>query len=183
MHSRSLWRFLSVATLTAFQACPVALADSPLPEYKVKAAIVYKVAKFVNWPDAAFDSKQSPVLLCIAGKDPFGQYIDNLDGQDIHGRPLLVRRVSGAEGALRHCHIVFVSAESEQADSLAGLGSSPVLTIGDSTDFAARGGIMGLGIMDNRVTFEINLEAARASKLDISASLLQLATIVKGPAR
>lgn len=183
MHNRKLWRCLAIAMLTVFGTLPIAAADAPLPEYKVKAAIVYKVAKFVSWPESVFDSQQSPLVLCIAGKDPFGQYIDNLDGQVIHGRPLLVRRLSGKERHLRRCHIVFVSVETEMADVLAGLGTNPVLTIGDSADFAVQGGIMGLGIKNNRVTFEINLQAARSSMLDISASLLQLATIVEGPAR
>ena len=160
-----------------------AAADSALPEYQVKAAIVYKVAKFVYWPEYSFPSGSSPVVMCIAGKDPFGQFIDDLNGRAIHGRPMIVRRVELSDEAVRRCHIVFLGESTEENGVLQAIAQRPVLTIGDSKDFAESGGILGLTISNNRVVFEINLEVARAAELNISASLLQLATIVESPAR
>ena len=174
--------FYTIVVLTAFLPCPDAHGDTAQPEYRVKAAIVYKVAKFVSWPTSAFETKQAPLVMCITGKDPFRQYIDNLDGQSIRGRPLVVRRVTDEDLTLRRCHIVFVPDDSAETDVLTALQKMPILTIGDADDFAETGGILGLSLENNRIAFEINLDAAKDSGLDISASLLQLSTIVKGPA-
>lgn len=157
-------------------------ADTPLPEYQVKAAIVYKVAKFVDWPADAFISPSAPVVLCVAGDDPFGQYIDNLHGETIHGRPLIIRRSGINRKALGRCHIVFIGDASEKDTVFESIADNPVLTIGDAKGFAEAGGMLGLSIDNNRVAFEVNLIAARGARLDISASLLQLATIVTSQA-
>ena len=166
----------------AFLPWSGALAESAQPEYRVKAAIVYKVAKFVSWPSSAFDSNQAPLVMCITGKDPFGQYIDNLDGKNIRGRPLVVRRVDNDALSLQRCHVVFVPEGSAEREILAALRSRPVLTIGDSATFAETGGVLGLSLENNRIAFEINLDAAKNSGLDISASLLQLSKIIGQPA-
>lgn len=169
----------AIATLAAAALpCRAVAADTPLPEYQVKAAIVYKVAKFIHWPSDAFVSSSAPLVLCIAGDDPFGQYIDNLNGEIIQGRPLIIRRAGIDQQELRHCHIVFVGDEPGKQSVFASIADDPVLTIGDSSGFAASGGMLGLSISNNRVGFEVNLNAARDARLDISASLLQLATIV-----
>lgn len=181
MVKRQICSMVACALYTVVMPWSIVTAETSQPEYKVKAATVYKIAKFVSWPTDSFGSQYAPLVLCIAGKDPFGQYIDNLDGQLILGRPMLVRRVADRDLMVRGCHIVFVSQHSEEVAILRALARLPVLTIGDSSQFASIGGMLGLGIVDNRVTFEINLEAAKKARLDISASLLQLATIVTSP--
>ena len=172
--------FRITVTLVAALLLPgrAVMADSAMPEYQVKATILYKVAKFVNWPSESFLSGQAPVVLCIAGDDPFGQYIDDLNGHTIQGRPMIVRRVELSRDAMQRCHIVFVGAVSENKEVFESVAERPVLTIGDTDGFAESGGILGLNVSNNRVAFEINLDVARESRLDISASLLQLATIV-----
>lgn len=181
MVKRHICIVVACVLITVLMPWAIVSAESSQPEYKVKAAIVYKIAKFVSWPTDSFGSQYAPLVLCIAGKDPFGQYIDNLDGQLILGRPMLVRRVADRDLMVRGCHIVFVSRHSEEAAILRALAHQPALTIGDSSQFANIGGMLGLGFVDNRITFEINLEAAKKARLDISASLLQLATIVTSP--
>lgn len=167
--------------LTVFLA-PVSAshADTARPEYEVKAAIVYKVSKFVSWPTGSFESDDAPLVLCIAGRDPFGEFIDNLNGQTVQGRSLIVHRVADSELSSHRCHILFVGANSSSIEILANGDRKPVLTVGDTQGFANDGGMLELSIEDNRVKFEVNLGVARESNLEISATLLQLATIVKG---
>ena len=181
MVKRRILSIVACTVATVVIPWSIVTAESSQPEYKVKAAIVYKIAKFVSWPTDSFGSQYAPLVLCIAGKDPFGQHIDNLDGQAIRGRPMVVRRVADQDLSVSGCHIVFVSRHSEEAAILRALAHQPVLTIGDSSQFANIGGMLGLGIVDDRVSFEINLEAAKKSRLGFSASLLQLATIVTSP--
>jgi hypothetical protein len=58
------------------------------------------------------------------------------------------------------------------------LNGSCILTVGEMTQFAARGGIIQFSMEDQHVRFDINLEAASRAGLKISSKLLALAQIV-----
>jgi len=53
--------------------------------------------------------------------------------------------------------------------------------VGERDGFARRGGVIGLVVEDNLARFEVNLQAAQRSGLQISSKLLGLARMVKGP--
>ena len=53
-----------------------------------------------------------------------------------------------------------------------------MLTVSDMERFAHRGGIITLLTIQDRIRFEINVEAARRSGVKISSKLLKLANIV-----
>ncbi len=63
---------------------------------------------------------------------------------------------------------------------LAGLGSSPVLTVGDAEDFARLGGMINFRVEENKVRFEINPAAATRAGLRISSRLLGVARVIQG---
>jgi hypothetical protein len=54
----------------------------------------------------------------------------------------------------------------------------PVLTIGETPGFARRGCIINLIVEDNKVRFEVNLDAAKQADLNVSSRLLALARII-----
>jgi hypothetical protein len=55
-----------------------------------------------------------------------------------------------------------------------------VLTVGETEDFAEDGGMIAFLVEENKIRFEINLEAADKAKLKISSKLLALAKTVIG---
>jgi len=57
----------------------------------------------------------------------------------------------------------------------------PVLTIGETPGFARNGGIINLILEDNKVRFEVNVQAAKDAELNISSRLLALARIIQPP--
>jgi hypothetical protein len=59
------------------------------------------------------------------------------------------------------------------------IGNSTVLTVGETDNFAAEGGIINFKIEAGSVRVQINLEAARRQQLRISSKLLSLAEIVE----
>jgi hypothetical protein len=149
-------------------------------EYQVKAVFLFNFAKFVEWPAVAFKDAQSAVTLCILGKDPFGDALDSLREKTIEGRRLVIRRVSKVEEADR-CHILFVSASEKESLShiLKVTGNRNVLTVGDTKGFAESGVMINLISTENKVSFEINLDAAEHASLKISSKLLKLGKIIK----
>ncbi len=166
----------------AFGAC-LALATLSLTraqqfsEYDVKAAFLFNFAKFVEWPD---QGTTGPLKLCLLGSDPFGDALSALEGKRVQGRLLQTRRDID-EDAATSCHILFVNELDKRRllNVLRKLQHLPVLTVSDSKDFAEIGGIIGFITVDNRIQFEINLEAAQKARLRISSQLLKLARLVK----
>jgi YfiR/HmsC-like len=154
-------------------------ADS-LQEYQIKAAFLYNFAKFTEWPAAAFKDAQSAVTLCILGKDPFGDALDSLREKTIEGRRLVIKRVSKVEEAEK-CHILFVSASEKESLShiLKVTKNWNVLTVGDTKGFAESGVMINLINIEDKVGFEINLDAAEHASLKISSKLLKLGKIIK----
>ncbi len=153
---------------------------SEFDEYAVKAAYLYNFAKFVEWPPKAFPTANAPLLICIAGDNPFGEALAALSGKTVVSHPVEVRHIPMATN-LDQCHIVFIG-RSEQGrfkTVLAKLVRLPILTVSDIGDFAQTGGMIGLVEAEQRIRFDINLAITRQSNLKLSSQLLKLATIVE----
>lgn len=153
---------------------------SAVPEYDVKAALIYKISKFVRWPEAAFANSGGTLHVCIVGRDDFGASIDALKGQKVQGQLVQVDRVAKPEQPLSACHIVFVSrSEAGRLPALmAALSGVPALTISDLDGFAGQGGMVGFATRDGKLSFQINPAASARAGVEIGAQLLQLATLV-----
>ena len=61
------------------------------------------------------------------------------------------------------------------------VGNLSVLIVGESQDLARQGAVINFRIEDNRVRFDINVDAAKRNHLTISSQLLSLARIVRNP--
>lgn len=160
---------------------PVPAFAAPTPEYLIKAAYLYNFALFVEWPADAFPSSDAPIVIGVVGDDPFDQALERtVRDKRINRRPLVVRRLQWGQN-LRQCHILFVSASeaARAADLGTRLDGQPVLVVGETFDFARRGGTINFFIENNKVLFEVNVDAARRARLDISAKLLNLARIIR----
>ena len=153
-------------------------------EYLIKAGFIYNFANLVQWPTNAFAQLDSPIVIGILGEDPFGPVLDRvLAGKRVNGRVFLVKRLKSVVD-LKECHILFVSSSeiAHLADAIHLVKGMPILTIGEIPGFAKRGGIINLVLEDNKVHFEVNVEAAKEADLTISSRLLALARIVQDPA-
>ena len=167
-----------------------AASESPSPaaaaasrEYLIKAAFLYSFAKFTVWPIEAFSDPQAPLRLCILGEDPFGAALESIEGKSIKNRPLAIIRIAQVADAER-CHILFVSTSEEERlrAILDDLRERPILTISDIPNFARAGGTINLKTVEDRIRFDINVDAANAADLRISSKLLRLANIVSADA-
>ena len=149
-------------------------------EYLVKAGFLYNFARFVEWPSEAFTDDQSPISLCVLGKDPFGGALKSIEGKTIKGRKLVINRFERIED-LPKCHILFISrSEKEDLDKIfANLKGWNVLTVADMEEFGQRGGIINFIIREHKVRFEITLDASDRAGLTISSKLLKLAKILR----
>lgn len=148
-------------------------------EYLIKAAILFNFAKFASWPAKTFSTDNTPLRICVLGRDPFGAALESLHGKRVRSRPLSVARISAIDDAPQ-CHILFVSASEEArlASILDIVGKLPILTVADIGRFANSGGIIALKEVDNRSRIEINIGAAEQAGVKLSSKLLRLADMV-----
>ena len=161
-------------------ACGICRAQA-FNEYQVKAAFLYTFAKFVEWPPLAFSSPSAEMAICVLGVDPFGNYLDDAVRNKTAGeRPLAVYRLSGPPAG-NECQILFIAASERHRMPalLASLGSRGILAVGDTAEFTAQGGVIGLRLDGERIRLSVNLAAAEKARLRISSRLLSLANIVR----
>jgi hypothetical protein len=159
--------------------CKAAMADDSL-EYGVKAAFLYKFSFYVEWPATAFTTPTSPVNLCIAGGDPFGPALEKVaSGESVNGHNVVVRRIKKVDRDAG-CHILYISADEAQrsAQIMETVRGSNMLTVSDAGGAGATG-IIDFVIVNNRVRFNIDDEAAAQNGLGISSKLMSLALNVK----
>ncbi len=166
---------LGAAGLVAGPAPTPAKAQNNL-EYAVKANYLVRFAAFVDWPARAFAGPQAPVVICVAGRDPFGATLDRAaGGQTAHGRPLAVRRPATRE-ATAGCHILYLG---QGAVAPAPSDRAGLLLVTDGARPAERGTVHFV-LSDARVRFHIDQQAATRGGLTISSRLLNLALSVRG---
>src|SRR5712671_2655835 len=125
-------KLLPLVALGFFLALSTPVPATSQTEYETKAGYLLNLVEFVEWPVGAFPDAQSPVILGVIGKDPFGAELEKMQARIINGRKVQIRRFKGAmefrgeetpgrrqEGLvlkqarklseLRSCHILFIS--------------------------------------------------------------------------
>jgi len=167
----------------------VTLAASPaqaqqVTEQDIKAVFLYKFTNFVEWPPTMWQGVE-PFRFCVAANKEMTAIIARtMKDETVHGRAVEIRPVDAADDAL-HCHLLFIG-ETEMARAPALLGAvrdKPVLTVGESEDFLAKGGAIGFVLAEKHVAFDINVGNAKRGGLGMSSRLLRVARRLEGTSR
>lgn len=170
---------LIVFVVLALAWTPLQAAPPSPNEYSLKAVFLYNFCRFVDWPPVAFHSPDDPLVIGIIGPDPFGTLLEEaIAGENYRGRPIRIEHYRSAR-EIRQCHLLFVSQRDEaQIDGiLAAVAGRNILTVGETETFLDHGGMIALTAEQNRVRLRINPTALRATKLNVSSKLLQVAEI------
>lgn len=165
---------LCVAMLLSFQAI------GQTSEYRLKAAFIYNFLPYIEWPAEDFPAANSPLIIGIMGTDPFGKEIDDtFRDKRINNRDVVIRRFKSAD-KIMPCHVLFVSrSERDRVDEvLRAVHGKSVFSISDIEGFAQAGGTLQFFLEGNKLRFEINPNAAKRARLQVSSKLLRLAKIV-----
>jgi uncharacterized protein DUF4154 len=181
--ARVSWRRGAGAALAACLLCASTAQTQDVTELSLKAAFVYNFAKFTEWPSDALPATAS-FTACVLGDGPISDALERtVKGRLLSGRSINVSRMT-LDGPLRTCHLLYVSGvTAAQVSAIVTMvKGAPVLTISDLDDFAPLGGIAHVFVEDGRMRFDLNLDRARLSRLQLSSKLLTLASRVNdGP--
>lgn len=163
-------------------ASPGASAASPQPpvpppgEYRVKAEFLLNFAKLTEWPSSAFERPDSPITICLVGRNPFGAALDDaLRNETAGGHPLQARLIQSV-GQADDCHMIFVPrGRGPSVPELLRSSRRAAVTVGESPRFLDEGGAIRFVIDSGRVRFDINTSSAEKQGVKFSSDLLRLA--------
>lgn len=175
--TRACRRALLSALLAVACGAPAARAGGI---NETKSEMLWNIAKFVQWPEAALANSKGQIVFTILGEDELAAELAALlSSKTINGKPVFVRFARRAQDA-RGSQILYVAgSEVPRLDAvLLEVAGAPVLTVADAPAFATHGGMVGFAGDSGKVRFEINLGQAERSGLRISAKLLALARVV-----
>ena len=152
-------------------------------EDDVKAAYLFDFGKFVRGPEAV--AQPGDFVICVLGRDAILPVLERITLHErIDDRPVQVRHYDKAVEA-RGCVIVYLgrSETSRMDEDLAALKGAHALTVGDDPQFLTHGGMLQFVLQNNRVRFEVNLDAVGRGDLRLSSELLRVAASVSGTPR
>ncbi len=167
---------VSVLALISAAGIGSSVQAQSLEEHDAKAAFVFKLVNFVQWPSES----NHDLVIGFIGADATGDALQHLaSGKLVNGKGIVVRRLA-RDGDLKACQVIFVGASESKnlASVLDRLRGTNVLTVGESDGFSHHGGVVNLLLSGGRIRFEVNPHAAERAHLQISSRLLSLATIV-----
>jgi hypothetical protein len=155
------------------------LSAQTIDETHVKALFLYNFTTFVQWPDSAFNSPNSPFVIGIAGRNVFSSVLYKIvEGEKVGTHPIIVKGVEDKNDAMK-CHLLFF--ERSFFDSfheiIPELKNYPILTVSDADNFITRAGMIRLYRSQNKIKLEINPRRAAEARLNISSKLLNVADI------
>ena len=152
-------------------------AQSPT-ENEVKAVFIYNFLNFIEWPPSSFEKPSDAFVIGVAGDESFHNLLKQVvAGEKYQNHAIELRTINEGSQA-RECHLVYVEKTHAKHDEILNATSNvSVLTVGNSNEFLATGGVIRFFVQDNKVKLEINAKAAKTNDLKISSKLLRLASI------
>lgn len=162
-----------------------ALAAAALPcahaqqasEAAVKAALLFRFTSYVEWPEKAFLSPEAPIVIGVLGDNDVAAELEAAArGRAVGARAVVVRRLKEGEGPAG-LHMLFVGRrESGRIGALAAAARPlSALVISDSERGLEAGSVINFVAVEDRIGFEVSVDAAERSALKISSRMLGVA--------
>lgn len=168
---------LPIAALAVLAAGLSAQAEEPAREYKIKAAYLYNLSKFIEWPEEKSQDAETAFTICVYGHNPFADSLEKLREHKVKGRSIAIHYVAENQ-PIDHCKLVFLSRDNTAPVPKIlsnGGGNAPILSVSDDKNFLAGGGLISLVTENDTVLLDINLTRAKQIGFNISANLLEIA--------
>lgn len=141
--------------------------------------LLVDIARLSSWPNSAFRDANSPLKLCLLGKDPFGVTLDKRleNARSAGNRKIVVRRlpINVESVSTARCHLLYSGEASKVDDSnpLLGLASRTTLTISEE-----HGGGM-IQFKESNQTVRIEIDEGKSGGIAVKLPRLS-AVIARG---
>lgn len=154
--------------------------SAAIEETELKAAIVYNVLSFVEWPVDRSPSATTSLVLCLRSNSELLADLEKLASRPIRNAQLELRPLS-IQSDIRLCHVLYADgSDSERAILYRRIaaGVAPVV-IADATSLTSELTAIQLRRSESKFTLEINMVGLRQAGVVVSSKLLRLAKVVR----
>ena len=144
-------------------------------ESELKAAIVFNVLVFVEWPD-----ELKTLELCVGTDNPLLAALRQLEGRELRNRTFKVQELK-SDASSATCRAAFVDTTDriKRAPLIKALSDLGVFMISDDADAPMRSTAVIMQRAGTRIVLDVNLPAVRQARVQVSSKLLRLARTVK----
>jgi hypothetical protein len=173
----SRWLYLALFLLGLAGAVQAQTTRVEATEASIKAAFLYKFAGYVDWPPTAFPSPDAPFVIGAVGADEIAnELVKFTEGRNIGGHPVVVRRLTETQ-SMRGIHLLFIGRNAaDRASLIARAAQQPaVLVVTETERGLEAGSAINFVTAEDRVGFEVSLDAAERKGLKISSRMLGVA--------
>lgn len=148
-------------------------------ERSVKAAFLYKFLGYTEFPAAAFSDPAAPVVIGVVAADDMAAELTRIvAGRTVGTRPIAVRAMKDGDSPAG-VHLLFLSSSATtSAARIARSAQQPLLLVTEGESGLAQGSVINFRIIDQRVRFDVSLEAADKYNVKLSSRLLTVANQV-----
>jgi hypothetical protein len=157
-----------------------ATASSAVLERRVKAAFLYKFLGYAEFPAGAFADAASPVTIGVVGADDLAAELARIvGGRTVNNRPIAVRLLRDTElGA--PVHLLFIGGvDAGRVGRMVRSANHALLVVTECEGGLQQGSAINFRIVDERVRFDVALEAAERNGIKLSSRLLTVANRVQ----
>jgi hypothetical protein len=184
-HRLAGWALLCAAALCGEHGLvPPARAENaatrPALERRVKAAFLYKFLGYAEFPAGAFADAASPVTIGVLGADDLaGELARIVSGRTVNNRQIVVRVLRESElGA--PVHLLFIGGlDAGRVGRMVRAAGSALLVVTECDGGLQQGSAINFRIVDERVRFDVALDAAERNGIKLSSRLLTVANRVQ----
>ncbi|HEY0062195.1 MAG TPA: YfiR family protein [Telluria sp.] len=175
MRSKRARRSLVALTAALALASAAHAPAQPVQATELKAAFIFNFVVFTEWPRQAL-AEGAPITVCVSATNAMLPALSQLNDKPVNGHRIVLRP---SATPLRGCNVLVLDrGDREQwAQYKRELAGSQVLTVAD--DLGADGAVIALSMQNQRIGFDVDLNAARGSQLNLSSKLLRLARSVQ----
>ncbi|CAM2011038.1 YfiR family protein [Acanthopleuribacter pedis] len=148
--------------------------------YKIKASMLYRFVKYVEWPSEFGDL--SELTIGIVGDDPFQGAFEPVENSRYLGKTLRIHRFGSYHADLdfTRCQVLFISV-SERANIntiLTKTRGKMILIVTEGAEAPVITGMVNFRIQGDQVLYELNPANAAANRLRFTTSMLKYAHVI-----
>lgn len=154
-------------------------ANAEESEELIRASVIEKVARFIDWPSS--NTLAAQFLLCLSEKTPLFPTIQTYYANSLlWGRVVTIKTYRQIK-ELADCQAVYLGAEqgNDLAAILAFTQNQPILIITEGKDDVSRAAHVDFYIEDGHIRVEVNRTSLQRSGLKASYHLLRVARLVE----
>jgi hypothetical protein len=166
----------------AHQAAAQGAVSGVQLERRVKAAFLYKFLGYAEFPANAFADPAAPFTIGVVGADDVAVELARIvAGRTVNNRGVVVRQLRESDLPASLQLLFVAGSDAGRVARAVRLASGPVLVVTDCDGGLLLGSAINFVLVDARVRFDVEPDAAERNGVKLSSRLLTVANrVVKG---